>query len=53
MNLTQLTDSQLIDMINGYGERILATFREEQPMFDELCLAYDTCQAELDNRGLW
>ena len=53
MNLTQLTDVQLIDMINAYGERILATFREEQPMFDELCLAYDTCQAELDSRGLW
>ena len=35
------------------GEQILATFREEQPFFDELCLAYDQCQAELDNRGLW
>ena len=53
MNLTQLTDTQLVEMINGYGRRILATFEIEQPLFDELCLAYDQCQAELDSRGLW
>ena len=53
MNISQLTDSQLIQQINTLGEEILGTFREEQPSFDRLCLAYDQVQAELDSRGLW
>ena len=53
MQLTQLTDAQLIDQINVLGEQILGTSSSEQPEFDRLSLAYDTVQAELDSRGLW
>ena len=53
MQLTQLTDSQLIDQINSLGEQILGTHREEQPFFDRLCAAYDAVVYELDHRGLW
>ena len=53
MQLTQLTDTQLIDSINSLGEEILATSREELPAFESLCLAYDMAQAELESRGLW
>jgi len=53
MQLTQLTDAQLIDQINSLGEQILGTHREEQPFFDRLCAAYDAVVYELDHRGLW
>ena len=53
MQLTQLTDAQLIQSINSLGEGIRATSREEEPCFERLCSAYDAAQAELDARGLW
>ena len=52
MNLTQLTDEQLIQQINTLGEEILAT-EESHPAFDRICTAYDLIQNELDDRGCW
>ena len=52
MELTQLTDAQLIDRINYLGEEILATSTDDDH-FDTTCDRYDAVKAELDNRGLW
>ena len=52
MNITQLTDAQLIQQINVLGEEILAT-ESSHPAFDRICTAYDLIQAELDERGCW
>ena len=53
MNLNQQTDQQLIDQINFLGEEILATYREEQPHFEQLCDKYDAVAYELQQRGMW
>ena len=52
MELTQLTDAQLIDRINYLGEEILAT-SEQDSFFAITCDRYDAVKEELDNRGLW
>ena len=52
MELTQLTDAQLIDRINYLGEEILAT-SEHDHAFTITCDRYDAVRAELDSRGLW
>ena len=53
MNLNQKTDAQLIQQINELGEQILATYREEEPFFEQLCDEYDAVVFELNERGLW
>ena len=52
MELTQLTDAQLIDRINYLGEEILAT-SDQDHYFEITAARYDAVKEELDNRGLW
>ena len=52
MQLSQLTDEQLINQINVLGEEILAT-ESSHPAFDRICTAYDLVRDELDDRGCW
>jgi len=52
MELSQLTDAQLIARINYLGEEILATGVDDEH-FDITCDRYDAVKEELDNRGLW
>lgn len=52
MELTQLTDAQLIDRINYLGEEILAT-SDQDHHFSITAARYDAVRDELDSRGLW
>ena len=52
MYLSQMTDAQLIERINGLGEDILASTAEDHE-FDGLCAQYDSVVDELQSRGLW
>ncbi len=52
MELTQLTDQQLIDRINYLGEEILALSSDDM-YYAMTCNRYDAVKEELDARGLW
>ena len=52
MELTQLTDQQLIDRINYLGEEILALSQDDM-YYAMTCARYDAVKEELDSRGLW
>ena len=52
MELTQLTDAQLIDRINYLGEEILAT-SDQDHAYEITCARFDAVRDELDARGAW
>ena len=52
MELTQLTDEQLIARINYLGEEILAT-SDQDHYYEITCARFDAVRDELDARGAW
>ncbi|UAW01054.1 hypothetical protein STIP28_12 [Synechococcus T7-like virus S-TIP28] len=52
MELTQLTDQQLIDRVNYLGEEILDTSQDDET-FHILAARHDAVVEELTRRGMW